>query len=276
MYGRTTILAVVPALLCLLACPLEGNQRYNLHSACKATSLEYATADFQVKKNKQRSPYLLVSGKVFTEDGSRLPGGYFHLDVYQSSVGGKKMLIRTSRFQGDTYQVYLNRGFDHTLIFKVENFPYFELPISAEQTRVSDKGMVLDVTLPAVVADEPITSAPKAEAIPEAKETALLPTQASTTKTKAVVPTAPAPPVREAVLTLPPEEPKQRRAGEATSVLAAYSGLIPLYEDFGGTGEVLEEITDRHLMKVLEQTTSQWWMVAYKSEIGWVNAQQIK
>ena len=213
-------------------------------------------------------PYVTLSGTINTESEAPLPG-YFHLDTYRISANGKQVLVRTGRQIGNNYKTYLERGFDFLLVFKVDNFPYFELSISADETQAAANEMNIDVVLKSHSSNSQLITSPNIEETTEIVITNILPIE------KATVPLLTAEPSDQQSNISKPEPIAASIKNKPEAKQATYSGIIPLFESFGGSGNVIAEITNTSEIRVLEQTTSQWWMVAYKSEIGWIAAEAV-
>ena len=213
-------------------------------------------------------PYVALSGTINTESGTPLPG-HFHLDTYRLSANGDQILVRTGRQIGNNYKTYLERGFDFLLIFKVDNFPYFELSISADETHAAANETNIDVVLKNHSSNSQLITSPNIEETTEIVTTNILPIEEATVSLPNAEPSD-----QQSNISKPePIAPSIENKPEAKQV--TYSSIIPLFESFGGSGNVIAEITNTSEIRVLEQTTSQWWMVAYKSEIGWVAAEAV-
>jgi hypothetical protein len=206
---------------------------------------------------EKKNPYIQLSGTIISSTGHELPA-YFHLDVYLINHQGKKDLIRTGRQQGMKYTTYLKRGYEHVLVFHLDNFPPYELSISKQETAASANSIEIDITLHRHTQVEPVPTIPH------------LPPQLDTPESSKVLPEDWVSDVNRS--SKPIEEPKPVLVSHVNKKTRI---IVPLFETFGGQGDVLLEIKDIEQIIVLEQTTSQWWMVAYKDEIGWIEADKI-
>ena len=206
---------------------------------------------------EKKNPYIQLSGTINSSTGQPAPA-YFHLDVYMIDHNGKKDLVRTGRQRGTGYNTYLKRGYEHILIFYLDNFPPYELSISKEETSASANSIEIDITLHRHTQVNPIPIIPH------------LSPQLDIPENKRILPEYWVSDVSRSSFSI--EEPKPVLVSQINE---KRQDIIPLFEAFGGQGDVLLEINDIEQILILEQTTSQWWMVAYKDEIGWIQAEKI-
>lgn len=250
--------------------------------------------------------YVELKGKIQSQEGRELPQ-YFHLDVYQVTGNGDMILARTGRQIGTAYKTYLRKGCDHILVFDLEGFPYHELYLSKDEIVSIGNMLIMDIVIPSaikglqsVLPDEP---SPVAIALIEEEsveglfdttyidelvlQSIVLPELVDTIHIQeevfedthiaglldtTLIAEPKAPPI------IPEQEASPFQKTEyykSNRYQITTTAIMPLYEKFGGKGEVLTEVTDFETVEVLEQTTSDWWMVEYKTEIGWVSAKQL-
>jgi hypothetical protein len=266
---------------------------------CLNSQLAYAASPLHL--------YVELKGNIQSEEERELPP-YFHLDVYHINHNGDMVLIRTGRQLGSSYTTYLQKGLDHILVFDLEGFPYHEVYISKNDISSADNLLLMDIVLP--LATQDIQSMPVHEAPPlampafeeEAVESLLdtsyieevilqsivLPESIDTIHvqdelfqgrpilglldTTYIEIEEPA-----SVASIPEIAPVDQQSGyQEHNAYYTTSAVMPLYEKFGGRGEVLTEVISFDKVEVLEQTTTRWWMVEYKTEIGWVDAKQLE
>ena len=51
---------------------------------------------------------------------------------------------------------------------------------------------------------------------------------------------------------------------------------ISIFKDMDVNSRILARLSVGMEIEVLERTTADWWMVAYRSKIGWVEARRLK
>jgi hypothetical protein len=306
MYEKTLILTA-----CLYLCfsVLGGqtlalnNPPVNLQSAAEGAYVERRPAP------PVAPPYLEAKGTVKGKVSGRIPE-YFHLDVYRMEKDGEKTLMRTSRFLEGKFKTYLTSGFDHLLVFNAEDFSQFEVVVSAEVIKDWGNDLVLQILLPEEappaeevaeieqpakdeewVSVEQKASSDKLAETPSEASTKEITAEISDTEKKPLPEEKPIEKIKVTEKVEAPEElsssvvqddaaNQQPRAEAAfrntkkVDYFAPQESVVPLFAEFGGKGEVLKEIKGGKKFRVLEYTTPEWWLVTYRDEVGWVNAQE--
>lgn len=190
--------------------------------------------------------YALVQGHLITEDKAAIEA--FYLDVYQIQPNGRRSLFRTGRQVGNAYQVHLQRGYDYELVVQV--FGYDERVLRLSATTLENKYQPLTTAVglkrrgQAAVSTLPATL----KEIPVARQA-----------------TAPEPAALDGASDLKPT-PRAGRVKAACSL--RYSLTKP--------DKKMLELPAGALLRVLEYTTKDWWMVSYNGKIGWAPAARVE
>ena len=249
--------------------------------------------------------YIELKGEIQCPEGRELPQ-YFHLDVYHISNTGDMTLARTGRQIGAEYKTYLRKGYDHILVFDLEGFTYHEMYISKDEIASTEGMLIMDVVLP--VETEDAQSIMEGQPLPvvlesieeedvvslfdttyieeEILKSIVLPELIDTlhiqddffedVQIAGLLDTTSVEEIEVPLVVAEGAPPVEKTSYyESNTYYIATTSVMPLYEKFGGKGEVLTEVTNFESVEVLEQTTSNWWMVEYQTEIGWVNAKQL-
>ncbi len=250
------------------------------------------------------STYVVVEGQV-SHAGGREPVSYFYLDVYKIYPDSRRELARTGRYPGGRFKAYLELGYGHTLKFKLDGKEQATVNISAmELHQAMGQGIELNVLLeqpsialpsppePAIVPPAPAAAA--AEEIPENRPPAEIEAgPALQPVVNAAAPSAdkaslPRPEKEETAL---PEKEEAQALGEEqvrnflSERLEAplpgqgrirLSRQVFLYREIEEKSKVLARLSAGSEVEVLERTTSNWWMVAHKGHIGWIETQVLQ
>lgn len=189
----------------------------------------------------QTTSYVTVAGTLRVAEKEQAITS-FYLDVYKLVGEEDRELLRTGRHTGATYRAHLEQGHDHCLVFKVDEQINIRQWIKADDLTALENDLSLDIDFSYSGNTRPVSPI------------------VSNILSPLAIPSRAAPVFERLSATRP------------ASVTVLASSPLLLYEAFGGEGAVLHEISPNSLPEVLERTTSQWWLVRYKSDMGWIDA----
>lgn len=242
--------------------------------------------------------YVRLEGAVSSEDPGRRADAY-HIDAYQLSAEGGRQLVRTNRFSTPGYHLYLKADADYEITIS----QYGHAPYTAKLSKAllqPARGQVLRrdwrlQPLQAVAEVPPAPSVPAASPIPVPALTddfvaeagpaipqLVAPAGAVEAEVSAEAPRLPVVAVSEVpdarqegqptdpryfksvVRTDMPPTPRRARLRRGARVVAGLHGK--------SREEVIARLSAGQVLRIVEYTTPEWWMVAHGALFGWVRA----
>lgn len=194
---------------------------------------------------------------------------HFYFDIYKVHPGGRRELMRTGRMPGGEYKLYLERGFDHEVNLRNSDSGPLVIKVDKDDLERAGAYITRDITLQKATAAVPEETPARQE--PAAEETR--------------------PPVEDLMELSVPELQQEEAAGLQRPVPKEEPGGlwvdqpartlqlkqdISIFKDMDVNSRILARLSVGMEIEVLERTTADWWMVAYRSKIGWVEARRLK
>lgn len=233
---------------------------------------------------------------------------HIYVDVYKLLPDGSVAVVRTDRFPGGTFEVWLRRDERYMLMMNYNNTAFLEGLLNPADARIID-GVLSQVFIldeyrpdlltekteeetPAVeatngllVREDPKTPAPEPtyaalnEDTPDEEQTAMSQEPPATTPES-----QPAPPeesLDEPLLASDEEMPSEESEGEQAAPeepLGAFylTGATSFRSEATHLSESMLRFATGDKVILLEKTDKYWWKVRFKSKTGWVKAAKLQ
>ncbi|MCB0561205.1 MAG: hypothetical protein KDD09_19745 [Phaeodactylibacter sp.] len=210
--------------------------------------------------------YAIFQGAIRME-GSSEKVNHYYFDVYKLYPDGQRELMRTGRTPGGDYKLYLDRGYDHEVSFRHSDSKPMVIEFSKEELENAGQNITRNITL------RKVSSAPDTGNLGVIEEKGPAPevedlmdlTVPELQQEEAQVLQRPAPKEENSKLWVD-QQPRSLQLNHSVSV----------YKDMDVNSRVLARLSEGMEIEVLERTTAEWWMVAYRSKIGWIETSQLK
>ncbi|MCO6476531.1 MAG: hypothetical protein J5I94_07910 [Phaeodactylibacter sp.] len=212
--------------------------------------------------------YTVFQGSIHLESRPEKVDHYY-FDVYKVNPDGRRELIRTGREPSGNYKLYLSRGYDHEVNFRNSESAPLVIRIDKEDLESAGPNITRNITLRRAdnsgEEEENYQPEPeREEGAPEAEDLMGL----SVPELKQEEAEAIQRPV-------PKEEPSGLWIDQPARSLQLKQD-ISVYKDMDRNSRVIARLSTGMEIEVLERTTAEWWMVAYRSKIGWVETSMLK
>ncbi len=257
--------------------------------------------------NKPR--YTTIQGAIRIE-GEAEKVDHFYSDVYKLHPDGRQELMRTGRFPGGDYRLFLERGHSYRVIFKHPDGEDLVARVDGKALEKAGESISRDITLrkasPVAISTTPADpkpaappaaeparpaetekkeAAPKKEPVKEApkKEPAKEPVKEPVKETPKKEPVKAAPKKEPAKET--PKETKEEkaaeqpvRAEEAPEETREVRLIrdVTIYRDKSLDSAMLARLSEGIKIKVLDRSNPEWWKISYAGNIGWIEVSQLK
>ena len=214
--------------------------------------------------------YAIFQGAIRLEGNSEKVNHYYY-DVYKLYSDGQRELVRTGRTPGGDFKLYLDREYDHEVKFRHSDSKSIVIKLNSEELENAGQNITRNITLR------------KAASSSDNGDMGTMDQQPSNGKDESPVEdlmnlTVPELQQEEAQVlqrSVPKEENSTLWVDQQPRSLQLNQG-ISVYKDMDVNSRVLARLSEGMEIEVLERTTAEWWMVAYRSKIGWVETNQLK
>ncbi len=193
--------------------------------------------------------------------------------MYKINQDGRRELARTGRVPNGDFKLYLDRSSDHEINFRHSDSAPLVIKVEKQELEKAGPNITRNITLRRASYPEEPAPAPSREKgqpkmeneeAPEAEDLMEL----SVPELKQEESEAIQRPV-------PKEEPSGLWIDQPARSLQLKQD-ISVYKDMDRNSRVIARLSTGMEIEVLERTTAEWWMVAYRSKIGWVETRLLK
>ncbi|MCB9293116.1 MAG: hypothetical protein H6559_08275 [Lewinellaceae bacterium] len=213
--------------------------------------------------------YTVIQGAVYMEGGSNKVSHYY-FDVYKVLSDGARELVRTGRMPGGDYKLYLDQAFDHEITIKNSDSDPLVLKLKAKELEKSGKTIDRNIILRKASSSGSTGSSIQNHAYIGTKGAGELPAEDLMGLSVPELKQEEAEVIQRPV---PKEDPLNLWASQQERSLRLKKNAS-IYKEMDSGSQVLARLSAGMEIEVLERTTPEWWMVAYRNRIGWLEVSQ--
>ena len=213
--------------------------------------------------------YTVIQGEIQLE-GQPGKVNHYYFDVYKLLPGGGRELVRTGRMLGGDYKLYLDRAYDHEITLRHSDSGPLVIMVDKEDLESAGANIRKDITLRSLSSSG--STGATFQSTDKMSEKAAPPVEDLMELSIGELQQEEAEAIQRPV---PKEEPLNVYSGQQLRNLKLEQD-ISIYKDMDVNSKVLARLSSGTEIEVLERTTAEWWMVAYRNRIGWMETRELK